>query len=184
MTNPFAPSTSPSPAASSPFAAGSDGKPSTGKGFKLAPTPVGVLRGTVTELSETSKGLKLMVKCDDPTYQGGDPIMIWIGTETHLLVQIAGALGITADIRNDSVFFTDDSGNVDNAAFKNKPGLFVFAPNSDGAPSINKFGLPKPGISPQWDQYASEADFTKEQLAALKKARGGVVPGNLHHLFG
>lgn len=177
--NPFAPNP-----ASSPFAAGSDGKPSTGRGMKLAPTPVGVLRGTVTELKETAKGSMLLVKCDDPTYADADPIMIWIGNEMHLLVKIAGALGIVTEIKDGMVYFSDEAGNVDGAAFKGKPGLFVFAPSKDGAPGINKFGLPKEGISPMWDQYASEADFTKDQLAALKKATGGVVPGDLHHLFG
>lgn len=179
-TNMFAPNPN---AASSPFAAGSDGKPGTGKGMKLAPTPVGVLRGTVTELKETAKGSMLLVKCDDPTYAGAEPIMIWIGNETRKLVKIAEALGIVAEIRDDMVYFSDEGGNVDAAAFKGKPGLFVFAPSKDGAPAINSFGLPKEGISPMWDQYASEADFGKEHREALKKSVGGVVPGDLHHLF-
>lgn len=177
MTNPFAPNP-----ASSPFAAGNDGKPSTGRGMKLAPTPVGVLRGTITELKLTGKGYILLVKCDDPAYSEAEPVGIWIGTDTRLLLKIAGALGIATEIKDGMVFFSDDAGNVDGAAFKGKPGLFVFIPGKDMTPRISTY-IPKPDVSPLWDQYMNEASFSDEQLAALKKS-SGAVPGDLHHLFG
>ena len=187
MSNPFAtnPSASTStpdaPVAVSPF--GADASGSQSKGFDLPACPVGVLRGTTVALRETTKGYALDVKCDDPAYPSKETVGIWIGTDTRLLVKLAGALGITADIKAGRVFFTDSDGNVDAAAFKSKPGLFIFAPYQ-GNPSINKFGLPKKGSSEAWDQYMEEADFSEDQLAALKKAQGGAVPGDLHHLFG
>ena len=184
MTNLFAPTTSTNTTpASSPFGADAQGRPSSGngKGFKIAPTPVGVLRGTVTELKATQKGHILLVKCDDPIYVEAEPVGIWIGTDTRLLLKVAGALGITSEIRDGMVFFADGEGNVDESAFKAKPGLFVFIPGKDMSPRISTY-LPKKDVSPMWDQYMDEANFSEEQLAALKKATGA-VPGDLHHLF-
>lgn len=166
---------------SSPFGADSSGS-SEGGGFELPPCPVGVLRGHTVELRATSKGFALDVHCDDPAYPSKENVSIWIGSDIRMLAQIAGSLGISADFRDGKVFFTDDQGNADAAAFKNKPGLFIFAP-WQGQPSINKFGLPKPNNSDEWDQYMDEANFSEEQIAALKKARGGVVPGDLVDLF-
>lgn len=165
----------------SPFGADASGAQG-GKGIELAPCPVGVLRGTTVALRPTAKGYALDVHCDDPAYPSKENVGIWIGNDTRMLLRLAGALGITADVREGKVYFTDDQGNVDESAFKNKPGLFIFCPYQ-GGPSINKFGLPKKGSSDEWDQYMDEANFSEDQIAALKKSQGGAVPGDLHHLF-
>lgn len=189
--NPFAPQPSHTPpadaSASSPFAP-SMNQGDLGEGFDLPPCPVGVLRGHVTELKQFEKGKMLYVMCDDVNYPSKDALGIWLGNDMTMLKQIAASLGIVSEIRVDpatkqsKVYFTDSNGNKGFAAFKNKPGLFVYAPYN-GEPSINKFGYPKKGSSPEWDQYAEEANFSEEQETALKRARGGVVPGDAHHLF-
>lgn len=190
MTDPFAPQSVPTPpdaGASSPFAP-SMSQGDLGEGFDLPPCPVGVLRGHVTELATYPKGKMLRVACDDVNYPSKEPLGIWIGSDMTMLKQIAAALGIASEIRVDpstkqsKVYFVDNAGNTGAAAFKNKPGLFVYAP-FNGEPSINKFGNPKKGTSPEWDQWAEEADLTEDQIKALKRARGGVVPGDSHHLF-
>lgn len=189
--NPFA--TSPNDnsnddnSAASPFDASAD-QGDLGEGFELPPCPVGVLRGHTTELKKFDKGYMLYVMCDDPAYPSKEPHNIWIGHDVGMLKQIAASLGITAemrlnpDTRRTNVYFSDDDGNKGLKAFAKKPGMFVFAPYN-GEASINKFGNPKKGASPEWDQWAEEAELNDEQTKALKRARGGVVPGDSIHLF-
>ena len=183
MSNPFAPDPNQAPAATSPFAS-STSQGNLRGGFDLPPCPVGVLRGHTTELKQYPKGFMLYVVCDDPTYPSKEAAGIWIGTDTVMLKQIAGGLGLTIESSAGKFRVVDEHGKRDAEAFKNKPGLFVYAPYN-GGPSINKFGLPKKGSSPEWDQYVEERTdpFTEDQIKALKRARGGVVPSDSTHLF-
>lgn len=187
-TNPFAPQPSHTPPADAPAAspfASSTSQGNLSDGFDLPVLPVGVLRGHITELAKYDKGYMLKVKCDDVNYPSKETVGIWIGTNLALLKQIASALGLVVEEHPAERKWTvrDENGNVGNDAFKNKPGLFVFVPRND-EPAINTFGLPKPGMSTYWDQYVEESGgLSDEQTKALKRARGGVVPGDAHHLF-
>lgn len=86
-------------------------------------------------------------------------------------------------MRGKHALFTDSEGNKGLAAFKHKPGFFVYAPYQ-GKVSLARFGLPRKGDSPEWDQYTEEAKFTDDQLAALKRSENGVVPCDKIDLFG
>lgn len=183
FTSPFTPDPNASaPSPDSPFAP-SMSQGDLGEGFELPPCPVGVLRGHTTELASYPKGLMLRVVCDDPSYPSKEPIGVWIGKDTAMLLQIATSLGLTVTRTAGRFFISDDEGRKDAEAFKNKPGVFVFAPR-DGGPSINAFGLPQKGKSPEWDQWVEESGgLSDEQVKALKRARGGVVPGDSINLF-
>lgn len=188
MSNMFAPdpnATAPQPndAASSPFAAGMSSDELTG-GFDLPPVPIGILRGHVTQLRQIpGKGFALDVKCDDPAYPSKDSVGLFIGNDMGMLRTIAGSLGIAHQVQDGKVYFSDSEGKRDAAAFKDKTGLFIFVPYNS-APAIGRFGAPAKGKSEEWDQYVEErGGFNDEQIAALKKARGGVIPGDLIHLF-
>jgi hypothetical protein len=157
-----------------------------GEGVDIAPIPVGVMRGHITEAKRTPKGtIVVNVQCDDPSYASSDEVAMWpSGDELKIL---AGALGIAIEQRGNQVFFRDSEGKTGLAAFVGKAGLFVFAPYAkDGIEkaSIAKFGMPKPNSSMLWDSYVEQSNFSEAQIAAIKKASGtGVIPVTLHHLF-
>jgi hypothetical protein len=180
-SDPFA--TDDTAADDSPFNTGGD---DFGEGFELEPIPVGVLRGHVKDARKLEKGVVLDIHCDDPNYSNCEAVGLWVGKDVRMLGTVASSLGCTVEQRGKQLFFRDDEGNKGLNALKGKPGLFIFAPwEKDGVPtaSIGRFGLPKKGSSGDWDEYMSQSDFSDEQIAALKKSRGGIVPGNLTHLF-
>lgn len=158
-----------------------------GEGFDIAPIPVGILRGSVVEAKKTKSGdIVVSVQCNDPNYASTDEVAIFVGNDTQLLGQLAGALGVTVTQQGGKLFLQDDAGNTGLKALTAKTGLFVFAPYSkDGIEqaSINKFGLPKPKSSELWDSYMEQSNFSEAQITAIKRARGGVVPADKHHLF-
>lgn len=163
-------------------------------GIEMPDTPVGVLQGHIVEVKKFDdkqtnklKGYMIVVHCDDPAYAKAQDATIWVAAgEANKLRTIAAALGIMCETNVSNgrtrVVFVDDADNRGLAAFKHKPGLFVYAPYQ-GAVSLARFGLPRKGDSPEWDQYAEEANFSDDQLAALKKAANGIVPADKLNLF-
>lgn len=170
-------------ATDSPFAGGGS-QDDEDAGIPLPPTPIGVLPGHITEVRKTDKGAYWVdIKCDAPDYAGSDKVSMYLaGSDVSLLTTIAASVGVTVELRGGRAFFVDSDGNKGLSALKNKCGHFVFS-TWNGSGQVNKYGLPKKGSSPEWDQYVEEADLSNEHIAAIKKARGGVIPGDLVHLF-
>ena len=186
MTSPFAPRPDTD---STPFGDDDD------LAIEMPDTPVGVLSGHIVEAKNIMdrstgkpKGCIIEIKCDDPAYADAQNASIWLGPgEFNVLRTIAAEFGVMCESGVNSkgktvVIFVDDNGTRGLAAFKDKPGMFVYAPYQSKT-SLARYGLPKKGSSPEWDRYAEEANFTDEQIAVLKKAERGIVPGDKLDLF-
>jgi hypothetical protein len=158
-----------------------------GEGEDVAPIPVGVLRGHVTEYKKLKDGrIVINVKCDDPSYAQCEDVGMF--PDQMERVGLATSLGIMVRQESGQIFYRDSDGKSGGAAFVGKSGLFIFAPYvKDGieTPSIKRFGnnLPKPGNSQLWDAYIEQSNFSAQQLDVIKKAKGGAIPVDKMHLF-
>lgn len=158
-----------------------------GEGFDMPAAPIGVLTTEVLALRVHNGNYWLDVRCTDPAYANAEKVGVFVGKDMQQLRAYAKALGLTEKIKRvgnkQRAFYTDEQGNKDAAAFKGKS-FFAFWDPYNGNPGLSRFGLAGPDKrSEEMKMHIEEAGYSSEQLAALTKARGGVVPSNLVHLF-